>query len=206
MSTVRGVVPIVGVALMAVGASLVYLAQRYIARKLFGTAVPPATRKAETLAVSGVSATNLFICTTCCVGKRATAEVPNKLPTGQDLLCAVVERLRDTSKVDAAVVDIEKIHEYVTERGSEVRIVPQKCLGACKQSNCIAFSHPYKYQYHFGMLDAQAADVEDIISFAKYYADEEGVAFTKKADRPGKLATNCISRLPPPISTAAKVT
>lgn len=189
--------------LMLVGTGLIcYAARRYVTGRLAriysserskGT---PRTKSDEGCSGEDRVPANMFVCTTCCEGKRPDAKEPNKLPTGPDLFRAIVAKLVP----DAAPVDVEQSYVAVTPGGSRLRLIPQRCLGACRQSNCVALSHPHKYQYHFAQLDTTCAqDVEDLVTFAVHYAEESGSVYTKKAERPGKLATGCISRLPPPI-------
>lgn len=188
--TGRTIVPVVTIAIMVTGVGLWWLHRRFWSlRRLYTDA-------------GAKSSSTLYICTTCCEGKRLDAVTANKIPTGPTLFRQTVARLTGQS-VDT--VDIEGTYETETETGAVLRIIPQKCLNACRQSNCVALTHPHKYQYHFTMLDCQESqDVEDLVTFAQRYTKEDGDAFTKKVDRPGKLAGNCISRLPPPIPTIAE--
>lgn len=152
----------------------------------------------------------LFVCTTCKVGKREDAPSPVQdgvkptcTPTGPEMFRRIVERLsaRGGHPNVPESIDIERGYEFFAAGGDAIlRVQPQKCLNACGKANCVAMSHPTKYQYHFSMLHADsAADIEDLIKFVDFYCQTEGDAFTKKADRPPRLATNLISRLPPPL-------
>lgn len=187
--------------LMLVGTGLAYyVTRRCLGRSLTHTFRPENVKEASVQEKDEEGKddipANVFICTTCCEGKRPDAKESNKIPTGPELFRAIVNRLVP----ETASVDIEHTYVAITPKGARLRLIPQRCLSACRQSNCVALSHPYKYQYHFGQLEvACAQDVEDLVSFATRYAEEPSDAYTKKAERPGKLATGCISRLPPPL-------
>ena len=148
----------------------------------------------------------LFICTTCSISKREGVilkEGESKLLTGPSLFQNVVSKFLQTEGKDLNVppenVDINQTFEFQRENGAILRIQPQKCLSACSKANCIALSHPNKYQYHFAMLEGDGIDdIEDIVKFAKDYTDRTDEAFTKKGDRPDRLKSTIISRLPPP--------
>ena len=150
----------------------------------------------------------LVVCTTCSVAKRADAPPDaDKTPSGPAMFRALVRRLEallgmtSNSAIMEGEISVEKTIQLSSPEGNAIAVVPQKCLGACRQSNCVALSHPEKFQYHFTQLDADnPADVEDLVQFVCRYADDPGDMYTKKLDRPGKLATSCISRLPPPLA------
>lgn len=186
---------------MLVGTGIAYYAaRRYLGRRLAHTFCSKDIIKETSMQKDdgdkSDTPANVFICTTCCEGKRLDAKEPNKIPTGPELFRAIVNRLVP----EAASVDTERTYMAMTPKGARLRLIPQRCLGACRQSNCVALSHPHKYQYHFSQLEvACVQDVEDLVKFAVRYAEEPGDAYTKKAERPGKLATGCISRLPPPL-------
>jgi predicted metal-binding protein len=146
----------------------------------------------------------LFICTTCSTSKRegiVLKEGESKLLTGPSLFQNVVSKFLQAENVNVLPesVDINETFEFQRENGAILRVQPQKCLSACSKANCIALSHPNKYQYHFAMLEENGIDdIEDIVKFAKSYADRTDEVFTKKGDRPDRLKSTVISRLPPP--------
>ena len=126
------------------------------------------------------------------------AEGEAKRITGPTLFRSLVSRLLPA--IAAEDVDIERTYEVECPSGAVLRVQPQKCLSACSRANCIALSHPNKYQYHFAMLEeGTPADIEDIVTFACDYADRTDEVFTKKGDRPERLRGTIVSRLPPPV-------
>lgn len=148
----------------------------------------------------------LFVCTTCNVAKREGTTPSPSPPSGPDLfrrlVAALATSLPGAQPAHVETVNVEATYEFPCGDGSSsvLRVRPQKCLNACRRANCVAFSHPAKYQYHFAMLDAhEAADIEDLVTFARFYCTAPGDAYTKKADRPPRLATTLVSRLPPPM-------
>lgn len=157
--------------------------------------------------------TTLHICTTCSVSKRLTEDQKTgvKEPTGENLFRRVVSYLASLKEWTLQSDGCEKIvgeegiatdrqYTFCTPQGESIVINPQKCLSACKMASCVAYSHPNKFQYHFAMMDPnQSGDIEDIVKFARFYAECDGDAFTKKSDRPDRLASTIVSRLPPPI-------
>lgn len=172
----------------------------------------------------------LYVCTTCCEGKRdpplmdkttIKEETNNKgmLPTGPQLFRKIVSHLTGLAP---EMVNLEESYTWSSPQETKTShstksslptliIKPQKCLGACKQANSVALCHPHKYSYHFTRLDSSTddndsgiQDLEDLVGFVRRYVNQSDKMFTKKADRPGKLATNCISRLPPSITLDEK--
>lgn len=153
----------------------------------------------------------LFICTTCSVSKRengleTTVKNTNNRISGLEMFRNVTSLFArknySNTELTPESVNPEESYEFTWPNGATIKIQPQKCLSACKRANCIAFTHPNKYQYHFAMLDAdQPGDIEDIVKFTEYYVNQEGIgdAFTKKGDRPIRLGQTIISRLPPLI-------
>ena len=169
----------------------------------------------------------LHVCTKCSTANRKVAapdrvqEAPqaprDKTPkpqTGQYMLERITEALALRSTSDdgrcsngdaGQTADSQKWQQINAlafrhaQTGNTLRINPTECFSACQQANCVAFSSPCKYSYHFGLLDHDSLeDIEDIVGFADDYCAAGGEYKTKATERPRRLGKgNTISRVPP---------
>ncbi|MEM6372732.1 MAG: DUF1636 domain-containing protein [Pseudomonadota bacterium] len=68
------------------------------------------------------------------------------------------------------------------------------CMAACDHPCTVAYHATKKATYLFGDIDPET-DVDDLVAFARQYsALEDG--WTSSPDRPGKLRTNTLARVP----------
>ncbi|ORZ33937.1 hypothetical protein BCR44DRAFT_1437339 [Catenaria anguillulae PL171] len=141
----------------------------------------------------------LLVCTKCHDSRRAPAPAnnPDRKRTGELLYDSLASASHPTL---APLVSAGKL-----------QILPVKCLANCDGANCIALSAYDKFTYQFtGLCATDEQDIEDIASFAGYYATgrycagqdevlgvEDAVAMTKVKTRPRGLKSNCVARIPP---------
>lgn len=149
----------------------------------------------------------MYVCVTCNTAKRVKDHTEASIsivsseataPTGPSMFRSILAAL--SSKFNVEIPEepcLETCYDFTLPTGEILTVKPQRCLSACKQANCIAFSHPNKYQYHFATLEQE--DIEDLMTFASFYTETSGDAFTKKADRPPRLSKTLLSRIPPPL-------
>ena len=94
----------------------------------------------------------------------------------------LIERLR--AAIDAA-------GDTITE---EFEISGVACMAGCVQPCTIAYHSTRKATYLFGDIDPDQ-DIEDLVSFAQQYA-VLGDSWCSSLDRPGKLRTHTLARVP----------
>lgn len=95
---------------------------------------------------------------------------------------ALIERLR--TAIDAA-------EDTITE---EFEISGVACMAGCAQPCTVAYHSTRKATYLFGDIHPDQ-DIEDLVSFAQQYA-VLGDGWCSSVDRPGKLRTHTLARVP----------
>ena len=126
------------------------------------------------LSKSGV----LQVCISC---KRPdlVAESDDEASEGQRLFDAVRKVLCEQSNLSEQIV-----------------LQPVECMNGCEVSCTAALRGEGKYNFVIGQLDASAERVEDLLSFAKSFADAEN-GLPAWRERPVHIRKNIIARLHP---------
>jgi predicted metal-binding protein len=115
------------------------------------------------------------ICTTCRYPSGNTDS--DAQPLGAELLANV-----------EAIVAREPLEQ--------VRFIGQRCLSSCNRSCAVAYSAAGKFTYVFGDLDPRTS-AEDIVACARLYLGSPN-GFLERAERPERLKTTIVARVPPP--------
>lgn len=71
------------------------------------------------------------------------------------------------------------------------------CMAGCDRPCTVAYHGTRKATYLFGDIDPET-DIDDLVSFAKYYAALDD-GWCSSLDRPGKLRTSTLARVPSAI-------
>lgn len=81
----------------------------------------------------------------------------------------------------------------------DLEIVPVSCLSACSQTNVIALSAEGKYTYQFGgICERDDEQIDHALDFVEnWMLDEKTGGYSKSKQRPAKIRTNCLARVPP---------
>ena len=123
----------------------------------------------------------LQICSTCnsAAVKRNPERLATELPEGEQLFKAV----------ETAIADDPTLKETLV-------LQPARCMSGCARSCVAALMADGKYQFIVGELDSSAERVEDLVSFARSYAEaEDGLPEWRL--RPQHVRKNTIARLHP---------
>lgn len=75
------------------------------------------------------------------------------------------------------------------------------CMAGCDSPCTVAFQAQHKATYLFGNIDPDA-DLDDLISYARDYALLAD-GWCSSVDRPGKLRTSTLARIPAAAAAAA---
>jgi predicted metal-binding protein len=119
-----------------------------------------------------MTASTLYVCTTCCSSTDGATADPTR--AGARLLSAVQSAADD----------------YPVSR-----IVGVECLSNCSRGCTIAVGAPGKWTYVIGNLDAEQ-HAPDVLAFARQHsAHETGVTVWR--ERPEHIRKNTIARVPP---------
>lgn len=143
----------------------------------------------------------LYVCVTCSVANRPGAAIPGpegKPKSGealhQALLNAFLEREAEWIPLGA------NCYALLSNPDQTVEICEQRCFGACSRACSVVLTAPHKYGYHVAELEAEEpGDVEDVMGLVGKWVASPDACCLKKGERPGKTATNCISRQPPSL-------
>ena len=117
-------------------------------------------------------ATTLLVCTRC----RAEGADPQAPRAGASLLHATRIAAGGTPGIAVAGV---------------------ACLSGCKRACAAALIAPGKVGYLFGDLTPDASGAADLLAVARAHAARPD-GFLPRADRPERLRTGILARLPPP--------
>ncbi|WP_263194297.1 DUF1636 domain-containing protein [Shinella yambaruensis] len=91
-----------------------------------------------------------------------------------------------------------------TSLSDQFEVTGTACMGGCDQPCSVAVRAPEKASWLFFNLDP-IEDVADIVRFAQIYAQLDD-GWCRSVDRPGKLASNILARLPAMIYRPAHST
>ena len=76
------------------------------------------------------------------------------------------------------------------------------CMAGCDSPCTVAFHGPGKATYLFGDMDP-GQDIPDLVRFARQYAYPKD-GWCASVDRPGKLRTSTLARVPAALSCSAR--
>lgn len=96
---------------------------------------------------------------------------------------------------------IEKLRQAIAAAGDSVpedfEITGVACMAGCDHPCTVAYHGTKKATYLFGDIDP-AADIDDLVEFAKQYAYLHD-GWCSSFDRPGKLRATTLARVPAAI-------
>lgn len=98
---------------------------------------------------------------------------------------------------------IKKLRQAIAEAGSAVpeafEISGVACMAGCDRPCTVAYHSTKKATYLFGDIEPET-DIEDLVTFARQYAYLHD-GWCSSVDRPGKLRTATLARVPAAIIT-----
>jgi predicted metal-binding protein len=90
----------------------------------------------------------------------------------------------------------EAIDAEAVRRGLDLSLLRDvRCMSQCKRPCVVAFSHPEKFTYLFGDLEATRDAAAVLDAFALYTSRDDG--FMERFERPEALRDGILGRIPP---------
>jgi predicted metal-binding protein len=117
-------------------------------------------------------------------------------PTHRISICTSCKHVGETCRPGYELIKrlraaIDMAGDAITE---EFEISGVACMAGCKHPCTVAYHSTRKATYLFGDITPEQ-DIEDLVSFAQQYA-LLGDGWCSSVDRPGKLRTNTLARVP----------
>ena len=101
---------------------------------------------------------------------------------------------------------IERLRRAIADAGDAVtdsfEVSGVACMAGCDRPCTVAYHGTKKATYLFGDIDP-GTDIEDLVEFAKQYADLPD-GWCSSLDRPGKLRQTTLARIPAAIVAIEK--
>ena len=144
--------------------------------------------------------TELIICTTC-----RPAGAAAELPAAGLLLLQAVQDAQALQSFEASDMssDMTSVAGADFDAGIQVRGIA--CLSACNRACTIALQAVGKHTYCFGDLLPDAETAEHLLACARLHQHSADGTLLRK-DRPARLRSGILVRLPPFASTSATAT
>lgn len=96
---------------------------------------------------------------------------------------------------------IEKLRRAIAVAGDSIAedfaISGVACMAGCDRPCTVAYHGTQKATYLFGDITPED-DIDDLVAFAQHYADLDD-GWCSSVDRPGKLRTSTLARIPAAI-------
>ncbi len=117
-------------------------------------------------------------------------------PTHRISICTSCKHVGETCRPGYELIKrlraaIEMAGNAITE---DFEISGVACMAGCKHPCTVAYQSTRKATYLFGDISPEQ-DIEDLVSFAQQYAALAD-GWCSSVDRPGKLRTNTLARVP----------
>lgn len=128
----------------------------------------------------------------------------SRLPTHQITVCTACRDKRHHAARPGQIL-IERLRAAMAANdtvGAHFAVAEVTCMAACSHPCAVAFHAEHKASYVFGDMHPEA-DIGDILAFAQQYAQLHD-GWCASVDRPGKLRSNALARIPAMLSSTQK--